>query len=182
MIFPQLFPLDRFAMLGTLDEEITFRQTIYFSVPPLLPINSLGDSEHKSTDPLGVTKTRHQHQQMFGQDPGTAVVAKTHIVHAARGAGTVKDFSAFMTVANGAASTVTVDIQKSTGGGAFATILTGSEVFLASGTPRVIQVFDLDPTKVDYVAGDIFIAVVTVAGGAVGQGLGGWGTFDELNV
>lgn len=102
------------------------------------------------------------------QAAGTDVVAATEKVYMAKRAGTIEDVRAVAdTVPSGSTPKVTVDYQKSTGGAAFATILTAT--------------FDIDENDTNltpvsgtistaaYVAGDLFRFVVTVTGPGSGE-------------
>jgi hypothetical protein len=109
--------------------------------------------------------------QLF--NPTTTVVAITQTLGMALAAGQIMNMKAFMEVqATGGDRTVTVDLQKSTGGGAYATILT-STIVITNATAIRTAVAAVLGAGASYVAGDIFRLVVTVAGvaGAQAQGL-----------
>jgi len=110
----------------------------------------------------------------YQQKPNTAVVADTGTtLHIVRGAAcTVNDIRALGTgtIATGADRTVNVDLQKSTGGGAFATILTATILLNNVSTLRTAVVGVVNTPAL--VAGDILQIVVTVAGAAGNQALG----------
>jgi hypothetical protein len=116
--------------------------------------------------------------ELFG--PTTTIAALTKLLHIARAAGTIVAVEAIITVqATGADRTVTVDLQKSTGGGAFATIL--STTVNIDNTTVVRTAVLAVVSNTDLVDGDILQAVVTVAGSAgnQAQGLLLTVTFDE---
>lgn len=100
------------------------------------------------------------------------VAAVNRYLFTARAGGSLLGVDAAITgaIATGSDRTITIDLQKSTAGGAFATVLSATFGFTHTSTllvpvPGVIA----DP---EYVAGDIFRAVVTVAGAASAQAEG----------
>lgn len=105
-------------------------------------------------------------------DSGTAVAAASKMLHVVRGAtGTLVGIEAAVaTAATGADRTVTVDLHKATGGGAFATVLSSTIGFTNSSTPRVPYAGVINSTSI--VDGDVLLVVVTVAGSAGAQALG----------
>jgi hypothetical protein len=78
--------------------------------------------------------------------------------------------AAVFTIATGGDRTVTVDLQKSTGGGAFATVCSSTIVFNNASSARVKSPAVLSSTSL--AAGDILRTVVTVVGAAGAQALG----------
>ncbi len=123
----------------------------------------------------------HSHKKDVSQAPGTAVVAATQDIHIGFFTGAVVSIKAAITgaIATGADRTVTVDLQKSTGAAAFATILTGVITFNNVSTLRAVTAGTL--SSVTWIAGDILRVVVAVAGaaGAQAQGLIVTVTLDE---
>lgn len=115
---------------------------------------------------------RHQSvdQELFG--PAASITALTKLVHIVRGAaGTIRGFEAIISVlASDVSRTVTVDLQKSTGGGAFATVLSSTISFTTSSTVRVPVAAVL--SSAGLVDGDVLEVIVTVAGGAGTQATG----------
>ena len=105
--------------------------------------------------------------------PNAAITAKSTLLHIVRGAtGVVVAAEAIITtVASGGDRTVTVDIQKATGGGAFATICSAT-IDITNGTTVRVPV-SATINDDDLEDGDSLQAVVTVAGvaGAQAQGL-----------
>lgn len=105
------------------------------------------------------------------QVPGTAVVAKTVLAHIARASGNVIGVDiATSTIATGADRTVNVDLQKSTAGGAFATVLSATAELDNGSTVRTVYSGTISAAP--FVAGDIFQIVTTVAGSADNQAQG----------
>lgn len=116
---------------------------------------------------------RHQSVdvELFG--PATTVAALTKLIHIVKGqAGTLVQLTAaVVTAATGADRTVNVDLKKSTGGGAFATVLTATILFNNTSvalTPESVSGFTSDELAAD----DILELVVTVAGAAGNQAIG----------
>ncbi len=116
---------------------------------------------------------RHQSMdvELFG--PATTVTALTKDVHIVRGAnGTLVGLQATIngTIATGADRTVTVDLQKSTGAGAFATVCSSTIGFTNASALRTAGSAVFSSTAL--VAGDMLRIIVTVAGSASAQALG----------
>ena len=110
-------------------------------------------------------------RQLFAEGAAITALASEllHIVHGETGV--IAGFEAIITtVATGADRTANIDLQKSTGGGAFATILTGTILFNDSSTARTVVPAVLSNAAV--VDGDILRAVVAVAGSADAQAAG----------
>jgi len=120
---------------------------------------------------LDQDKAIHQFPVGCKQANGAAVATRTEHLHTARGSGEFIEVHVVTTgVAPTTTDTVTVDIQKSTSGGAFATVLTAPVVIDNTNTVRVTEDYS-SFSSTTYVAGDIIIAVVTVSGTSA-QGLG----------
>jgi hypothetical protein len=120
------------------------------------------------------TKLRHRNwhnTELFGE--GITVAALNKWIHTVQSAtGELVGLSAVIAVqATGADRTVHVDLQKSTAGGAFATVLSSTIGFTNTSVIRIPV--DAVIGTVALVAGDILRLVVTVAGaaGAQAQGL-----------
>lgn len=107
--------------------------------------------------------------ELFG--PTTTITDLTKTIGMAQAAGTLMSFRAWIEVlATDPSRTVTVDLHKSTGGGAYATALSATIGFTTSSTVRVAVTGAF--TSSTFVSGDIFRIVVTVAGGAGNQAQG----------
>lgn len=110
-------------------------------------------------------KLIHQHKvplQLF--DPATAIAAKTQDFFAGFGAtGTLVALMAWIEVlADDATRITSVDLKKSTAGGAYASILSAPISITTSTTVRVPVLATIATPA--YVANDLFQLVVTVAG------------------
>ena len=116
-------------------------------------------------------KVRHQFSLELNQDTGTATTAQTRIVHIARGPGVIVGVSAVADVApTGGDKAATVDVKKSTAGGAFASILSAVVTLNSSSTSKVVQAGSLSVTS--FVAGDLLEIVIAISGSTGSQGQG----------
>ena len=136
-------------------------------------ITGLGNANFSeaSADWLEWRKVKHE-KSYFHSQTG-AVVAATEYVFALYGAtATIKGFRAQITeaVATGADRTVTIDLAKSTGGGAFASILGGTIGFTNLSSLRAWSAATISNTAL--AAGDVLRITVAVAGAAGSQAQG----------
>lgn len=87
---------------------------------------------------IQATKLVHQYAPRVDQAPGVNVASATDLIHqvfaSGTGVSTVAGFEATIITAITGNDTVTVDLQRSTGGGAFATVLT-APITINSATP-----------------------------------------------
>lgn len=120
---------------------------------------------------------RSADEELFG--PATTVTALTKWLHIAKSAGTSIGFEAAIAVLPTGDRDIDVDIQKSTGGGAFATIVSATLNFSSGSTVRVPSQADINSSAI--ADGDIFQVVVTLGGstGNYPQGLTVTFTYDE---
>lgn len=133
------------------------------------------DVRSNNGTPFPAERFEQQHQitvELYG--PTTTVAALTKWVYTFFGAtGELLDVDAFIAVvATGADRTITVDVQKSTGAGAFATIMTATIGFTNASAVRTAVSGTLAAGAGTLVAGDILQVVVTVAGAAGNQATG----------
>lgn len=152
-------------------------------LPLQFPFESLTDAYISPTAAIQAKKLitgRSLGGQLFAR--ATTIAAVTQEIYIVNGAsGAVLSFSAMITgaIATGADRTVTVDLLKSTGAGAFATILTTP---LAFSNASVLRTYTTcAPLTASLLAGDALAITVAVAGVAANQALGlCWGlTFYE---
>src|SRR5262245_55660279 len=139
-----------------------------------IPNNTVTDSMVSPTAAIQTTKMDHRNSydwQLFG--PTTTITALTQWLKFVKGTtATLFAISAAIAVqATGADRTVDIDLQRSTAGGAFATVLTATIHITNATVIRTAVTGSF--IAVSPVVGDIFQAVVTVAGaaGAQAQGL-----------
>lgn len=110
-----------------------------------------------------------QPAELFG--PTTTIAALTKLLRIAKRGGTNVSFQAATSVQATGDRSVTVDLQKSTGGGAFASILSAPlSIPQATAVRTAVNGTISTPT---FVAGDIFQVVVALGGttGTYPQGL-----------
>lgn len=102
----------------------------------------------------------------------STVTALTKEIYIAKGIGSITAIRAAVngTIATGGDRTINVDLQKSTGGGAFATVLSATVLLNSSSTLRTLATGTI--SSATYAAGDLFRFVVTVAGAAGNQAAG----------
>lgn len=118
---------------------------------------------------VAAQKVQHQVAASYKQQPGSNAAAATEDVYVHHGAdGEVIDIKAVVTgqIPSGD-RTCTIDVQKSTAGGAFATVLTGTITLDSVNVIRVVESGTLVTSGVeDLVDGDILRVIVTVGGSA----------------
>lgn len=113
---------------------------------------------------LAAAKQEHEHRKTVGVSTSTTVTATDFPLFIARSAGVLISFEAVITGTIAVApATCTIDLQRSTGGGAYATVLSGTITFSSADTARVLKTATISTTAV--ADGDHYIAVVTVVGG-----------------
>jgi len=121
---------------------------------------------------IEATKVVHQFAKSVDQKPGTAVVAATDLVHQVFPAGTTVSVIAGLLVSvvtpPTGTDTVTIDLKRSTGGGAFASVLSAALV-LSSSTPALTPQ-SASVASPDLNGSDLLEIVVTVSG-ASAEGL-----------
>lgn len=133
-----------------------------------LPANSVGNTQVKASEPLGVDKMTHQYVPLVSQAHGAASVARREVIHVARGAGLLREMRAGVVVANIGGATITIDVYKNG-----ATVLSGAEVIDNSVAAFDVVTGALAASPTAYADEDVFEVVVTVAagGGTIGQGV-----------
>jgi hypothetical protein len=134
---------------------------------------TLADAAIAANAGIQHTKVIQKFKKTYTQVPGTAVVAATadiHIVDGATGLSLFLKAAITGAIATGGDRTVNVDIQRSTGGGAFATVLTATIQFTNADTLRTVKSTTFSATGL--VVGDILRIIITVAGAAGAQAQG----------
>jgi hypothetical protein len=119
------------------------------------------------------TKNIQKFKKSYAQPPGSAVVAATLDLHVIDGAtGFVLFLWAAITgaIATGSDRTVNVDLQRSTGGGAFSTVLSSTIQFNDTSTLYAIEQATISASGCEQT--DVFRVIVTVAGSAAAQAQG----------
>lgn len=161
-------------MTTDMRDAINFHGKCTFANDVVLPEDTVVDANVNSAAAIAASKLQHQHPiSVQIADDATAVAAGDQLLHICRSTGEFYDLrAAVVTVATGADRTVTIDVHKSTGGGAFATILTTTIVLDDDSTALTPVAAVVDATKSALVAGDILKLVWTVAGSAGNQAIG----------
>lgn len=139
-----------------------------------IPAGVLTDVDISPAANIQASKVIHQNVvpgELYA--PATAVAAITRVIAGIDGStGVLEKFEVAITgtLADDASRTIAVDLQKSTGGGAFATVLTGTVNFTNASSLRTFVQGNFANANV--VVGDILQVVVTVAGGSGNQAKG----------
>lgn len=141
--------------------------------PPASSITNTAIAAGATGSYIAATKVQHQQSinvELFG--PTTTVAAVTQWLYLVRGAtGTIVSIeAAIAVVATGADRTITVDLHKSTGAGAFATVLSATIGFTNASAVRTMVAGTISSASL--VDGDILEVIVTVAGSAGAQATG----------
>lgn len=133
---------------------------------------TFSDTWLNTSDRVIASNLTHQFPIRHSQKNGTAVVAESMPIFRAVANCVINSFGVFNTAKpTGGDLTFTVDLQKSTGGGAFASILTGVITRSSADANLEFEAGTLSSTTL--VAGDALLVVIAVAGstGTQGQGI-----------
>jgi hypothetical protein len=145
-----------------------------------LPAGSLTNSHIAAGADIATSKLVHRHVLNYHQASGAAMADATVPLFIGRyTTGLLVAVEAAILVAAVGDSTVTIDLQKSTGGGAFATVLTATIDIDSTTVVRTVLAGTLDSTS--FTAGDIYQLVIdaTAGTGTLPQGLNVTVTIDE---
>lgn len=147
--------------------------TLSVGVGVNLPTGSVTNEEIAAS--AGIEASKLQTHFRFKDElfaAATTVAAVSKYVFTAHAAGSLLGVEAVITgaIATGADRIVSIDLKKSTAGGAFASVLSGVFGFTNSST-LLVPVSGTIVTP-NYIAGDTFEIVVTVAGSASAQATG----------
>lgn len=155
-----------------INSDTHFRENVTFAKQPTFPTGAWDDDDIAAAANIAASKLQHRVPLAYHQAPGTAVVAATADVFIARADGDLISFEAAITgaLADDASRHVTIDLQKSTSGGAFATVLTAVIDLTSSSTLRTAVAAAI--SSAPFVDGDIFRIVVAVSGGGGNQAQG----------
>jgi len=153
--------------------DVIFQGGVAFAGTVTLPNSVVSNAQVAAAANIASSKVLHRFsrsKQLYA--PGTTIVSlASELLHLARKGGEVVGFEAIITTqATGGDRTVSVDLQKSTAGGAFATILS-SPISLTNATVIRTAVAGVISSAA-FVDGDIFQAVISVAGAAGAQAAG----------
>jgi hypothetical protein len=153
-------PADRFA------NDVIFSGSTSFGGPVNLGPGVINDANVNLGAAIQAAKVIHRLVAHYAQDPGSNVAAETKDLHIVNGTtGTVINLWAALTgILAAGAYACAVDLQKSTGGGAFASILSAPLALNSTNTIRVATAATI--TTAGLVKGDILRIVVTISGGS----------------
>ena len=133
-----------------------------------------GDFSPNANQRLTIGKRRHRIPVRLRLTGGTNVTALSKIVHIAGGAGVVAGVVVTPSTApTGGDLKWTVDVLKSTGGGALASILPGGTPMDVDSTAANFRRIAVEVNTLAYVDDDLFQIVVAVSGSTGSQGQGG---------
>lgn len=150
-----------------------FAAPVSFGSTVTLPEGQVTDDNIEPDAKINASKVVHQFPVSYRQAPGSAVVADTVDLLITRGLGQLLQLTAAINgaIATGADRTVTIDLLKSTGAGAFASVLSGGGIVLDDDSVlRTAEAATFSDD--DHIAGDLYRLTVAVAGAAGAQGEG----------
>lgn len=148
-------------------DQVTFTDTVQ------LPDATIKKEHVEASAGIEATKLQQQYRLGYAQAEGSDVVSETKPIDICL-AGNVAIVAVEVcpiTAPTGGDKQYTVDVEKSTGGGAFATVLSSVVTVSSSSTDRTVQAGTVSVTTA--AQGDLFRVVVTASGstGSQGQGL-----------
>jgi hypothetical protein len=128
-----------------------------------LPDGCIADDQVAANASIDETKLVHRHVVAYAQPCGSDVVSESKVVHVAYRSANVLQAQAVIDAAAGTGQSLTVDVKKSTAGGAWSSILT-APLSLTSAAARIPNNLVLAgaPTLAE---GDLLQVVVTATGG-----------------
>jgi hypothetical protein len=136
-----------------------------------LPANSVEDATVKVGTQIDHEKLIHLHLASHQQSQAGDVVTARHIIHVCKFAATIEYVQVCIDDApTGGDKQYTVDVRRSTGGGAWTTVLSAVVTVNSSSGNRTVVL----PTVsvINLAAGDLLAAVVTASGSTGTQGRG----------
>lgn len=147
-----------------IEGETHFASDVVFLGGVTMPAGAIENADVAAGAAIAATKLQHQfplHLSVAG-----TVAAVTNIVHVARGAGTLVSVEAAVNAVptgTGVDKKTTIDFQKSTGGAAFASMLSAAFDIESTDTDRVAVAGTVAAGNT-YADGDLLRIVVTVSG------------------
>lgn len=149
--------------MPNITEPWTFAGAVRFLLMPDFPDGGVTNAKVAAGAKIDQSKLQHQHRIPYTQ-PNTAATSVTIPIWRIFGAtATLLELAVgSLTVAVGAA-TVTVDLQKSTSGGAFASVLTSVVTLDTGNTARVAELAAI--ATAGGVAEDLYQLVITATAG-----------------
>ena len=139
-----------------------------------IPDATVVDADVNAAADITATKVNHRQAISYRQSGGSDVAADDQLVYIVEGTdGTIASIEAVCeSVPTGGDKACQVDLKKSTGGGALATVLTGTVDFSSSDTDLVAKTGTISSASLT--DGDVLQVVITVSGstGSQADGLG----------
>ena len=137
-----------------------------------LPSGCVSDTNVSASAAISAGKLIHQIAKHYQQNDAAGVVADNQYSHIVNGTTCTLAYvqAAISTPATGADRTVNVDLQRSTGGAAFSSVLSSTITFNNASTARTVVSGTVAVATLTQ--GDILKWVVTVAGAAGNQAIG----------
>ncbi len=161
--------------------DVIFNGAVGFSAAPTFPAGAISDGQIASGSSIAASKIiSHRQQTVSVFKPGTTIAATTQAIMSALANGTLMGFQAWIeTVTADAGRITTIDLKKSTAGGAYATVLSAPLSFASTTTVRNLYTATVNAST--YTTGDLFKIVTTVSGssGSQSAGLGATVTFEQ---
>lgn len=158
--------------MPTFENGITVKGAAVFTGTLKAPAASITNANIESAAGIAASKVIHRFPLTYSQADGSAVADATVTLYVAAAAGTIKSVEVGLGGAAAAGdSTVNVDILKSTGGGAFASVLDSAITVDVNTTIRTSEVGTVSSGS--YADGDILQVDVdaTVGTGTLPQGI-----------
>jgi hypothetical protein len=140
-----------------------FKGNIRFTGTITVPSGSISASDIDTSTPFVGSATQHQFPVWFSTITGAAATTSSEVIYIAKESATVIAFDAAADVAPTSSDTVTIDLQLSTAGGAFATVLASPIVLDNTSVDRVAEPASLSGSPA-LVAGDLLRIDLTVSG------------------
>ncbi len=144
-------------------ESWVFSGRVQFTLMPVFPDGGVTNAKVADSAGIDQSKLQHQHRPFYTQPNTTATSVTIPIWRVYGATATLIELAVGSEAIAVGAATVTVDLQKSTGGGAFATVLTGILTLDTANTARVAEIAAI--TTAGAVAGDLFQLVITATAG-----------------
>ena len=139
--------------------DVTFTGTVRHTgtlVPSALCVS---DSHVSASADIGVAKQRHRIKVCYNQS-GTPVAATACVYVCRVSSATISSIKVGQ-IAKNSSGSATVDVQKSTGGGALATVLSATVTCNSSDTDRTAESATISSSSL--VSGDFLAVVITVS-------------------
>jgi hypothetical protein len=152
--------------MATFNEDVIVNGTITAN-NIVIPLNSVGDAQFKTDDPLTAEKQIHQHLARFAIASATTAADTQEPIHQGFGAGVI--YAAYASVVDPCVGAATIDIDILKNG--VSILSTDFKITNSHDAYEKIDAGIADP--VSYSVDDFFEVVidVTAGGGTIGKGL-----------